>query len=160
MNRLTTKEMVRAFEEQKDPIQLYKDMDLFINSFSLRNREFLEEMKVQEPKIRERWTLICLLWVLKLASFYENGFYDLRNAKSCEYGYVFKNNFVGTFPDIKDYKFENDFVELMAKNHRTLQQNFSRLVFGWFIILSDEGKIPYGKLIEITSRQIESLPYI
>ena len=154
MNRLTTKEMVREFEEQKDPIQLYKDMDLFINSFTIPIKEFLNEMNNQKPETKERWTIISLLWIKKLATFYENSFYDLRNEESCKVAYQIKNTYTGTFPDKQAYEFENTFVEVMAKNHRTLQQNFSRLVCQWLEII-EQGE-EYFKNLKVSYY----LPYI
>lgn len=160
MNRLTAQEMAEQFKTQKDPIQLYKDMDWFINSFSIPKKEFLNVIKELKPRFQKRWTNICLLWCLKLSELYSKGYYDDRNKQSCMVSQEVVWNYRSSFPDKTKFDFENQFVDEMARTHRTLQQNFSGIVFLWFKMEADAGKSPFKALVKKLPERFYYLPCI
>ena len=160
MERLTAIQMVEQLKNHGDPIKTAKDMDLFINSYSIPEKEFLLAIKMQKPKVRKLWNNICLLWILKLSSFYYKGYYDDRNKKSCEVARDIEYNYRSEFPDKNECEFENQFVEQLSSTHRTLQQNFSRIVFKWFIMMAEDGKRPYKALVKRMPEKFNYLPCI
>lgn len=160
MSRKTGKELVEIFSTVKDPQILYKELDSFVNCFIVDDFGFIEAMKQQKPEIKEKWTNICLLWCLKLSELYCDGYYDDRNKCSCEIANKVMNNFTGEFPDMKETDLECAFVERFSRNHRTLIQTFSGLIFNWLVMLAVENKQPYKALVEQIPELKNRLPLI
>ncbi|PLS19003.1 hypothetical protein CVD28_00960 [Bacillus sp. M6-12] len=157
MAKPTGKEMVAIFKEEKDAIALANQMDNFVNNFSADTEGFVEAMKVEDEETKIRFATISLFWVKKLNDYLEKDWYDLRNkysVETCQQISKFLGEDLQSFypeytghldpyyneeEEAEEWKieFEVNFVEKMARTHRTLQQTFSEIVFHWLTVMNE-----------------------
>jgi len=152
MTKITKgKEMVKAFEEMKNPKELAEAMSDFVNSFTYDQQGFIDGMKEASVELQVEYTLICLAWIKKLNYLKSVNWYDGRNEYSINVGVEIHsllkdelNSLLDGYNgqmDEMDYKYEAGketpvdfkwiFVEKISRSHRTLQQSFSGIVFTW-----------------------------
>lgn len=170
------KEMVKVFGETNEPKKLAKIMDNFINSFSCDKQGFIENLKLSDNNVKNRFTIISLMWIKKLNYFKEINWFDGRNEYSINTAVkiqsvlgddlnILINNYDGRM-DNDDFEYEETeegkkvpfewiFVEQMSRTHRTLQQTFSGIVFEWLSEL--ENMDTSKELTNISKRINENL---
>lgn len=147
------KVIAKKFFEDYDGKKLGNIVGDFVNCFSFDKKGFIDGVK--EEKDKEKILDVALLWLIKLKFLKNIGYYDLRNKYSVELGVKIaevlhdevekiraKYSYEGVILE-EDYERGSYlvdtggefciekvmFVETMAREHRTLQQSFSGLVF-------------------------------
>lgn len=139
------KNIAEKFFVDYDGKELAKEVSDFVNPFFYDREGFIERIK--EEKDKTPILNIVLLWLIKLEFLEDNNYYDERNKCSIEAGnqlrgvlsdkvvYVSSLFKYKGIIDHKDYENNNSinkeilFVETMGRDHRTLQQSFSSLIF-------------------------------
>jgi len=109
-----------------------------------------------DEEFKAFWYDICLLWIAKCHKYLLKDYFDDRNAQSVKIGDMLydilfdevqeackKYNYNGWVLDNYDYEEEMDahenpihfsviFVESMGREHRTIQQTFSKVIY-WYL---------------------------
>jgi hypothetical protein len=153
MAKPTGQEMVVIFREEQNPISLAEKMDNFVNNFTADLDGFVDALKKEDESLKVRFATISLFWIKKMNKYLEQDWFDLRNQYSIEtsdkirkiLGESLENfhpEYTGYLDpyyreEEEDQPFEVEFVEKMARTHRTLQQTFSGLVFHWLSVMQD-----------------------
>lgn len=153
MAKPTGKEMVVIFKEEQNPIALAEKMDDFVNNFTADLDGFVKALKEEDESLKVRFATISLCWIKKMNKYLEQDWYDLRNKYSIETSdkirkilgeeldtfYPKYNGYLDSYyrEEEEDQPFEVDFVEKMARTHRTLQQTFSGMVFHWLSVMHE-----------------------
>jgi len=113
------------------------------NTYGLETETFLDLMKNQKPKVKKLWTMICWHWITRLARNHMDEEFDERNKQACYTGYrIYQSSIYMEEPlaVLFDEGFVPVFIRKMARDHRTIQQSFSTLVFAWLDYLATEKK--------------------
>ena len=112
--------------EQINGHKLADGFDNYVNSLSCDNEAAVNTMLKAENV--EYYKKLSIAWIKKLHEMYTNRLYDGRNEYACKLGNAIYNamtEYMGHAEDIS----VNDFITAMSRNHRTLQQSFSSIVF-------------------------------
>lgn len=173
MTKVTNgKEMVEAFKIAENGKEIARIMDNFINPYGADVSGFIDNLKLEEDSVRNKFTLISLMWIKKLNYFKEANWFDGRNEYSVNTASKINsllgeslNSYVDGYDgtmDNGDYEYEQTesgekismgmiFVEKMGRTHRTLQQSFSRVAFTWLSelenVATDETLVNMSNLI-------------
>lgn len=99
-----------------------------VNNFSFHKDEVAHAIAVDE-NAKHNFLALASAWVKKLSDMYDADCYDDRNQLSCLTGYCLAYNLSYQKKRIPDIPGTNSFTERIARDHRTLQQTFSALVF-------------------------------
>lgn len=151
MNRLKANEIVRLFNECNNGSMVAGTVSDFVNSYSFDSAGFVKEMIAQPKKTQILFTNTCFVWIDKLSRLLKEDRYDERNKYSVETADKIKKLLGEKLEKItakyKGYNlsgycdeklpFELMFTESMSREHKTLQQSFSSIVFRWLIVLKD-----------------------
>jgi hypothetical protein len=127
----------------KDAEKARLDMSMACNTYGLSTDVFLELMKSQKPKVKKLWTMICWHWITNLSKNHLDNELDARNKQACYTGYrIYQSSIYRDEPltILFDESFISVFIRKMARDHRTIQQSFSSLVFAWLDYLATEKK--------------------
>jgi hypothetical protein len=69
----------------KDGKDVAKLMALFVNSFSIDEKAFIETFSKEHRTLQQSFTKLCWLWLKKLDELGNDGWYDDRNKASVEF---------------------------------------------------------------------------
>ena len=127
-----------------------------VNSFIRPSKELIEKI-CENPKASSRMSQISWYWIKAVNMYYENEIYDDRNHFSCErcnqiYHSPTGNNYINEYtPAYNEDDFNYSIKSLLGKRipeylvslcmcreHRTLQQTFTGLVFTYLTKTSEE----------------------
>lgn len=112
--------------EQINGHKLADEFDDYVNSLSCDNEAAVNAMLKAENV--EYYKNLSIAWIKKLHEMYNNRLYDGRNEYACKLGNAIYNAMAEYMSYTEDISV-NDFVTTMSRNHRTLQQSFSSIVF-------------------------------
>lgn len=112
--------------EQINGRKLAGEFDDYVNSLSCDNEAAVNTMLKAENV--EYYKRLSIAWIKKLHEMYTNRLYDGRNEYACKLGNTIYNEMTEHINYTEDISV-NDFVTTMSRNHRTLQQSFSSIVF-------------------------------
>lgn len=161
---------------------------LYVNSYSNPGKRFYECMSETKAEIQRDFTMLCFEWFVNLA---EAKNYDDRNKSAVRYARNIRDIFDGiTFKEkvktVKNgsidyicnyrndesvaqvieaylrYSEDNtDFISGMLRQHKTLQQSFSRLCCRWFeYVGKQESEEGYVLLAKKAAEQYKGFPLI
>ena len=163
---LTGKEMADKLLKMENGEKAAMDISDFVNSFTFDGKGFITEIEKREDT---KYLNIAYLWLFMLHIQNVLNMYDERNEYSVKIGDklfsilhdeisdMIKNGFTENSLkaeyDKEDSSQELLFVKKMSREHRTLQQSFSGLVF--------EGLTKYpNKKLEVMDSQFYRVPII
>ncbi len=164
-------------------------MDLYVNAFGDPGKRFSAFMRERSIRVQHNFTMLCLEWFKALAKV---DHYDERNQASVEFAKKLsavlkydqlsmhklsargiEEEFIFDFRDDKSAvelmerylrmaKDNELFINRMLNNHRTIQQNFSRLCCSWFGAIADmpARNKPYVVLARKTYANYKGFPMI
>lgn len=134
------KVMANKFFSEYDGEKLANEMSDFVNSFSFDLDGFLEGVNEQEKK--QKILDVFFLWIKHQPPVERKGFYDARNEYSVQTANKLQEVFRKEIEEVSErlgYNTEWEitsedtkevaFVKKMGREHRTLQQSFSKIVF-------------------------------
>lgn len=113
--------------EQINGHKLADEFDDYVNSLSCDNEAAVNTMLKAENV--EYYKKLSIAWIKELHEMYTNQLYDGRNEYACKLGNAIYNAMTGYIEYAEGNASVNDFVAIMSRNHRTLQQSFSSIIF-------------------------------
>ena len=133
------------YEEKKDLEEVVRNLSLMLNCFGVSKKEIAEAI-IRDSEASENMREISRRWIQILMFQEAAGFYDGRNEYSVklagEIAEKLRIDMDETIErDLRSYKRSADPIDYiccaMHFEHRTLQQTFSGIVFG-FLSISEE----------------------
>lgn len=115
---------------------LYKELSNFLNALNFKFKDLADG--ISKTDIAKAYFVeICEEWICYLEFLYQNKSYDARNEESVDKGHILYSNSqlnknVCSFNNLEEKSIEfldNYVLYKMSREHRTIQQSFSKLVF-------------------------------
>lgn len=113
--------------EQINGRKLADEFDDYVNSLSCDNEAAVNIMLKAENV--EYYKKLSIAWIKELHEMYTNQLYDGRNEYACKLGNAIYNAMTVYMEYAEGNASVNNFVAIMSRNHRTLQQSFSSIIF-------------------------------
>ena len=113
--------------EQINGRKLADEFDDYVNSLSCDNEAAVNIMLKAENV--EYYKKLSIAWIKELHEMYTNQLYDGRNEYACKLGNAIYNAMTVYMEYTEGNASVNNFVAIMSRNHRTLQQSFSSIIF-------------------------------
>lgn len=116
---------------------LAEDAANMVNSLSVKSEKIADQILADRSILTNSFRPFALAWIEKLDQMYKEKLYDDRNEYSCRIGHNLMNiEYISNISKgSSEMSVMESFCEHMAKAHKTLQQQFSSVVF--FFIYKD-----------------------
>lgn len=116
--------------KEKDTKLIAKSFMDAVNDFCFNAQKAAEYVYSRGTDFSVPMVKLAHKWVKKLAEQNEHGYYDGRNEYSVHIGAIINRYPLFTsFTTVADDEWMDAVVEIISKDHRTLQQTFSAMIF-------------------------------
>lgn len=139
------------FDFNESAEKLNNQLSNMMNCFSPNNSKICIDLYFDSGRNDLAVTELFVYWMKVCSDLYDKGWYDDRNGASCKLGHDLFNdkewvNTVNEYMTLVDTEYEHmysekddsidmkmrDIAVLEMRDHRTLQQSFTRLACAWF----------------------------